>query len=44
MSESKNETDLINTLVEIALLREYKQLSEILNDNKELLKLKVIFS
>ena len=44
MSESKNETDLINTLVEIALLREYKQLSEILNDNKELLKLKVVFS
>ena len=42
MSDPKNEADLLNDLVEIALLREYKQLSEILNENKDLLKIKVI--
>jgi hypothetical protein len=40
--ENINEADLISTLVELGLLKEYKQLAEILFENKELLKIKVI--
>ena len=40
-AESKNDPELINTLVELALMREFTQLSEILKENKELLNIKV---
>jgi hypothetical protein len=39
--ENRNEADLINTLVELGLLKEYKQLAEILFENKELIFIKV---
>jgi hypothetical protein len=39
--EGRTDVELINTLVELALLREFNQLKEIISQNEELLGVKV---